>query len=428
MTAPDPDDSRELAVLCDLARTAVTPPSAAELERGLAALHARRGARKSRRFGARWQLAAVVAGALVLLGVVVRMGLSGTTEHPVAVSRIDGGTLLEGGYLSESSRTGITLHFNEGSTFVLAPGTRGRLRAVTPDGARLGVEQGTASFQITHDPEHQWSVEAGPFVVTVKGTDFTVFWDPADERFELSLRRGRVLVSGPVVGENLVLRPGQKLAVSLPKAETVITEERPDRANAAAAASSEPVAPVASATGPSEQPEPPSRTGAEPSATVAGAPSARAWREALATGQWDRILADAERGGVDTALQTASSDDLLALADAARYRRRPDLARAALLAQRRRFPDSPRSLDATFLLGRVEELRSSGRPRAITWYDEYLRRAPAGTYAAEALGRKLTLTNELQGAASARRVAEEYLRRFPEGSYAGAARTLLSGP
>jgi hypothetical protein len=72
-------------------------------------------------------------------------------------------------------------------------------------------------------------------------------------------------------------------------------------------------------------------------------------------------------------LQTASSDDLFALADAARYRRRADLARSALLAQRRRFPSSPRSLDAIFLLGRVEELRAGGRAPAIEWYDEYRR-------------------------------------------------------
>jgi hypothetical protein len=150
------------------------------------------------------------------------------------------------------------------------------------------------------------------------------------------------------------------------------------------------------------------------------------WTAALATGQLDRILAEAERAGVKATLDTASSDDLLALADAARYRRRTDLARDALLAERRRFPGSPHALDAAFLLGRVEEV--SDHRRAIQWYDEYLMRAPTGTYASEALGRKMTLTSNLGGTSRARPIAEEYLRRFPAGTYAGPARAIVSAP
>ena len=146
----------------------------------------------------------------------------------------------------------------------------------------------------------------------------------------------------------------------------------------------------------------------------------------LANGHWDRILEEAERAGVNATLDKASSDDLFALADAARYRRRTELARAALLAERRRFPHSAGSVNALFLLGRVEE--STDRARAIAWYDEYLARAASGSYAAEALGRKMSLTNELKGRAEATPIAEEYLRRFPRGSYARPARALCRAP
>jgi TolA-binding protein len=152
------------------------------------------------------------------------------------------------------------------------------------------------------------------------------------------------------------------------------------------------------------------------------------WAEDLANGRWERILEDAQRGGVEATLGKASLEELFVLADAARYRRRPDLARTALLAARRRFPDSPRTLDATFLLGRVEELRQGGRAQAIAWYDEYLARAPTGTLAAEALGRKMMLTGEGEGPARARPLADEYLRRFPNGSYARSARALKTQP
>ena len=149
------------------------------------------------------------------------------------------------------------------------------------------------------------------------------------------------------------------------------------------------------------------------------------WSRKLARGQWNRILQDANRIGVEATLSEASSEDLFALANAARYRHRSDLARSALLAERRRFPGAPRSLEAIYLLGRVEESRETGTARAIAWYDEYLACAPTCPLVGEALGRKMTLTDKLEGPTRARSLAEEYLRRFPKGNYAGSARELL---
>src|SRR6185369_106915 len=128
---------------------------------------------------------------------------------PVSVAQVEGGKILEAGYLAESGGKGMVLSFNEGSRFSLTPGTRGRLRAVTPEGVRLALDHGTAALRITPSHERRWWVEAGPFVVSVTGTDFTVHWDPTSEELGVELRQGRVAVSGPVVGDELVLRPGQ---------------------------------------------------------------------------------------------------------------------------------------------------------------------------------------------------------------------------
>jgi TolA-binding protein len=207
----------------------------------------------------------------------------------------------------------------------------------------------------------------------------------------------------------------------LPRAESVITADQPG----------EGPAPVTTTPA---RPAVANDNAVRPAATSAPSSSAkhthsRRWGADLASGHWDRILADVDRDGVDAILEDAGSDDLFALADAARYRRRADLARAALLAHRRRFPHAPRSLDALFLLGRAEELREHGtEAQAIAWYDDYLAEAPRGAYASEALGRKMILTNQMGGPASARSIAHEYLLRFPAGSYAGAARALQRGP
>jgi TolA-binding protein len=293
----------------------------------------------------------------------------------------------------------------------------------------MAIEHGAGSFQITPANNRHWQIDVGPFLVTVKGTAFTVSWDATTGKFELKLRHGRVAVSGPVTGGEIALRAGQRLLVDLPQGETVISEQKPDEW-------------IESPTGAAERgAQPPAEESSEAPGTAAGhegklgsTPPAgklegdRGWALALAAGHLDRILSEAERAGVKATLDSASSADLLSLADAARYRRRMDLAREALLAQRRRFPDSPRSLDTAFLLGRVEEATDRGLARAIEWYDEYLRRAPTGTYASEALGRKMTLMSKLGGASRARPVAEEYLRRFPNGTYAGPARAFVLAP
>jgi hypothetical protein len=437
MSSGDPDDPVDapvLAALTALGRDAAKPHTTAELDQGLRAVRARiaigAAHRRARR---RW---AALAGATAVACVVIALKVTSlqrpgedATGQPVAVSRIEGGTLLENGYLSQSSPAGVTVMFSEGSTFALLPGTRGRLRSVADSGAHLAVEHGTASLDVTQIREHRWLVEAGPFLVAVRGTAFTVSWEPSTERFELHLRHGEVVVSGPVVNGSIPLRAGQRLVVSLPRAETVISEDQAETAGASPDAAPPATAPPASravagaagsraATREAPAPPPPPR-GAR----------ARRWTADLASGHWDRILADVDRDGVDATLADAASEDLFALADAARYRRRADLARAALLAQRRRFPHAPRTLDAIFLLGRTEELRGHGaEAQAIAWYDEYLARAPMGAYAAEALGRKMILSNELGGPARAEPIAREYLLRFPDGSYAGSARALQRAP
>jgi len=325
--------------------------------------------------------------------------------------------MVEGGYLRDTGADGIKLSFAEGTEFVLGPRTRGRLGTVDSAGARIAIEEGTASFQVTPRPGAKWMVDVGPFLVTVKGTAFTVSWDAANERFELNLRHGRVTISGPISGGDIALRAGQRLVVNLPKGETLITEQNPDQPRVSADTSAPLVAPATEAA---------VRPAARPRPMVARVVEHR-WAEALAAGQLAKILIEAEQAGLKSVLDEASAEELFALATAARYRRRVDLAHDALLAERRRFAGSQRALDAAFFLGRLAE-SSGGGTRAVEWYDEYLVQAPSGRYAAEALGRKMIATSKTDGASRATRLAEEYLRRFPNGSYAGSARALLRIP
>ena len=127
-----------------------------------------------------------MSAAIAAVVVVRSRSTRGPAPQPALAYRIEGGSLVDGGYLRESGGAGIRLFFAEGTEFVLMPGTRSRLRAVDAAGARIAIEHGTASFQVTPSSDHRWQVDVGPFLVTVKGTVFTVSWDAEAERFELS--------------------------------------------------------------------------------------------------------------------------------------------------------------------------------------------------------------------------------------------------
>ena len=99
---------RALAALAEMARGSVRPPTPAQLDSGLAALRARmnRGARPrsaARSAILRWSLVGTLAAtsALVALGVVRsgRARVPAVSALPALTYRVEGGSLVDGGYL-----------------------------------------------------------------------------------------------------------------------------------------------------------------------------------------------------------------------------------------------------------------------------------------------------------------------------------------
>jgi hypothetical protein len=119
--------------------------------------------------------------------------------------------------------------------------------------------------------------------------------------------------------------------------------------------------------------------------------------------------------------------DVVALADAARYLHERSLARRGLLAERSRFGGTADARGAAFVLGRMADDGGS-RDEAIRWYDTYLTESPRGSFAAEALGRKLVALVESGDTVGARSVAKEYLARFPHGAHAAYAHDQVPEP
>jgi hypothetical protein len=268
----------------------------------------------------------------------------------------------------------------------------------------------------------------------VTGTAFGLSWREAAGRLDVRLENGAVTVTGPASDAPFSLHAGQWLTArgndvtirALTATEPALDDGAGARVDAGRAI------PVAAETERTAD-VPPAPPAVEPAAKhtpteraeARGAGITANWKRELAAGQFDAIVDQAMRLGLDVAFARSPIDELAALADAARYTRHREIARGALEAVRRRFSGSEHARAAAFSLGRMAETDGDARP-ALDWYDTYLGEAPNGTYAPEALGRKMALVEKVDGRGAARSLADAYLRRFPGGPYADAARALLS--
>lgn len=407
--APQCELGPRAAELATLARRELGHLSAAADARGLAAVLSRLALRRGRWT---WSLALgglAAAGAIALL---VPWAVRRQDAPPAAPAdaaplalQVEGASLEADGAIRPAAGSSPALRFCDGTVIGLRPGTKGRVASVDSHGARIAIADGSADVNVVPRPQARWQIDAGPFAIHVHGTVFTAAWNAAEGRLDVKLQRGAVSVDGPLTSGAIAMHAGQRLTVAT-RESRVLLRPLDDQGDA---------------------PPPPPALAPPPAARASERPiheERRSWPAALAAGDFAAIVEAANRD-LPRALRTARADDLAALADAARYQRQDGLARQALEAQRQRFPGSPRAADAAFFLGRLDENGGGGLVRALRWYDRYLEEAPNGSYAAEALGRRMIALRELYGIAAARPAAEAYVRRFPRGTYAGAARAML---
>jgi hypothetical protein len=375
----------------------------------------------------RWRLGLATAGALTALALTAWAVL--VPRRPALPLRyvIEGVASSSGSQVSSLPGQPARLRFSDDSSVTLGPSTRLDVGAMGADGARIVLVDGTVDVYVKERARTSWRFAAGPFEVRVKGTAFGLTFEAGTGRLNLRMTSGLVEVLVPpdrsvavAAGESLEL-DGSSDATEPPAVPAPPSKARADQpAEPHADGVTEPAplparnqpprAAVRRPPPPSERPEP------------AAAPIA--WSGLLAQGDFAGVVADAERRGLDAAVAQASAAELASLADAARYTKRPQLAQKVLLSLRARFPGSDPARDASFFLGRLAETASGNAEGALAWYDTYLREAPRGLYAAETLGREMTLLSA-SSPPRARRIARTYLERFPHGPQAGLARSLL---
>jgi len=432
----------------ELARQSLGQMTPEQCLRGELAMMSRDGAGRVRGAHPVWPARAAVAFA-VAGAAFASVQLLGhrRTLIPGALSYVvENGAPSEGRSIDVDNGATSTVRFSDGTEVRLDQGTHAQIRHLSNHGAELAMSSGTLHAAVVHSQASEWRFDAGPFVVHVTGTEFGLSWAPDADRFDLRLEHGSVTVSSPVVSDPIPVRAGQWLTIR-PHSNQVfirdLAESEPiaEPGDAEAAASSSAIPEPGDASAATEPSAPPSSVNRAPARAPSPAADVRSvakpeesetpanhrWAQALAHGKASQIVDEALRLGLDDCLAQSTASELAALADAARYTRRDDVARKVLLAERHRFAGTRAAADAGMLLGRLAEAQQNDG-QALRWFDTYLAEAPGGAYAAEALGRKMAVVRHSGGSAAARAVAQEYIKKYPEGTYSSAARAILNSP
>jgi hypothetical protein len=439
----DTEMQRLFDVVAETAREGLSKVSSAELEQGWDKLEQALSAGKypsvpivRENVTARYLRGLVFVSMILVVGIAADgMRYERETAPPAPLHLVLEGTSV-GDEQSIVARADAPaeLVFSDRSRVILAPSARIAVLAMDSDGARIALASGELEVSVKPREGSSWRFDAGPFTVAVKGTAFHLGFEAARGRFTLQMHEGVVEVRGPSRDRRLTLRAGESLELfaTAPAAErqtpdavsgklTMLGQPQPGTAPPPGEPAAEPL-PARAPTHPSLH-----RARSRKGDSFAESQPNESWSGLIARGEFAAVVKDAEDRDLDVTLARASVAELTSLADAARYTRRYGVARQALLRVRERFPGSSRSSEAAFFLGRLAETGPSSAKAALGWYETYLRESTQGPYAAEALGREVTLLSQVDRA-RARVAARQYLERFPSGAQAELARSLAEAP
>jgi transmembrane sensor len=344
--------------------------------------------------------AAVAAGALVLVGLlVVRGGALGSRPTSAGPLRLAGGELPRAFEAPEGGGS-LRLELSDGSRVELARGARLQTLGNDGEAVTLRLDRGRAAFDVTPGGPRSWVVEAGLARVEVVGTRFTV--ERGSEQVEVTVERGAVRVVGEhVPGGRRRLGPGEALVLVGPPPAPAATD-------------------VATAAEPS--PDDPGRAAAGASQRLA---SAADWRPLARAGSFGEAFDLLGAEGLHLETRSARSvDDLFLLADVARRSGHPADAVEPLERIVEQHAVDRRAAVAAFTLGRLH-LDVLDRPeQAARAFSRALELGAPPALAEDAHALVVEARARLGDREGAAAAAREYLARYPAGRLAREVRRL----
>ncbi len=359
-----------------------------------------------------------------------------------------GESVTPGTQLGASGGKAASLSFSDGSRIQFEPDSVGEMSALEEARTEVRVLRGTVDAEINRATGATWDLVAGPYRVSVVGTKFTVVWDPESKHFEVSVRQGNVRVSGGDLGATgVAISAGQNITRGPPEDPTGRSEV--DRSSAPVAEEAQLPALEAQdqaghargdADAPARLPRVAAKktpaTGSKQGLSVAEPPSnvekeeavretAPDWQQLARTGKYREAYGQISTLGFDTALGGASAEQMLLLANTARYAGHPAEASRAYSELRRHHPQSSGARIAAFYLARIAQDTKAQPREAVRWLETYLREAPGGSLAATARARLIDIYLQLGERGAARKVARDYIRLHSDGPHVGLARSLV---
>jgi len=352
---------------------------------------------------------ALFAGGVALALTAVLLAPHWLARHSAAELR----GAWQGKGLPERSRVvapperGETLSFSDGSQLALGARAEIAVSKLAPEQAHLELARGHVDATIRKGTGRTWTLAAGPYSVRVVGTAFTVDWDASSRFFAVNVREGKVLVSGGELRSGgILLGAGERIERQAPPPSSGDAAPQPNDAK------------------PLDAP-PPVTEPSSPRGVASTLPSHDDFRPQAALGNYSAAMTAARRAGFDHLLRDLPANDLLLLANTARYAGSPQEARGALQKLRERFPGSPGAVHAALLLASQAEDRDKDSAEAERWLRIFLTESPQGELAAGARARLLAMLLKRGAQAQAEQVARDYLRLHPNGQHAARARAVL---
>lgn len=347
----------------------------------------------------RWRWAVAVSGAVAIAAAVAFFLVLRPASTTPSCSTSQG-PLSVGGYVIAEQPD--ALRFSDGSLMELEAGTRARLAGALDGEVRVTLEEGVVTSAIQRGTG-RWSIEAGPWRISVLGTRFRTTWHPPD--LDVVVDEGLVEVVGK--GTTLRVGGGQRFQSS----------PGDDAGPEAQAAQSLPDASLA--------PSPPVVRVTAPQRPLAS-PRPR-WKDLATQERYREALEEVDRDGEQAVLANLEAWDGLQLSDAARFAGRPELAWRALNVVRQRHPGSAPAALAAFRLGRTR-FQEGAFEEAVGWFDRFLAEAPSNELVEDARGKRMEALALASRLDDARRAAVDYLRLHPRGPHAARARALAATP
>jgi transmembrane sensor len=252
--------------------------------------------------------------------------------------------------------------------------------AAAPNNVELELRRGAGRFRVTPDASRRFAVRAGPVLVEVRGTEFSV--ERLAGRTHVIVTRGRVHVTSP--SETAEVGAGQErwFAEAERAAPPVVAPDVDEPVDV-------PVTPKAQRRVDSKR--------------------ERRWRMLASQGQFDEAYGWMRQ----SADVRDEAEELLLAADVARLAGHPNEALPYLEQVFAHHPGDPRVVLARFTLGRIL-MDDLGRPaEAAEAFAAARRKNPDGPLAEDALAREVQALFKAGNTELVRTRAQEFMRRYP---------------